>query len=110
MDLYCVICDRDHTTDPSLILARWQNQTICTNCVENRPGREDAEAEARGEATPTGSAPRNHTLDAFVVEGEMVTCRHCDCATPKATAVPNRTGDCWIGACCWEDYWQADHD
>lgn len=38
---------------------------------------------------------------------EMVTCRHCDLSTPKAYAGPNRAGDCWIGECCWETYWEA---
>jgi hypothetical protein len=38
---------------------------------------------------------------------EMVTCRHCDRATPKASAGPNKAGDSWIGACCWDAYWEV---
>jgi hypothetical protein len=46
---YCAVCNRDHQDDPTLVLARWQDQDICTDCLENRPGKEEAEAEAQGE-------------------------------------------------------------
>lgn|GEM_PF-1468443 len=44
----CVICEHDHTTFPEMILARWQDQDICTDCLENRPGKAEAEREAAG--------------------------------------------------------------
>lgn len=46
--LVCAVCDCDHSTDPTLVIARWRDQDICTNCLEERPGKEEAEAEARG--------------------------------------------------------------
>jgi hypothetical protein len=74
----------------------------------------------QGAADNTGYALRDFAL-LLVIEGHhtdyswdeetdpadaMVTCRHCDTATPKAYAGPNRAGDGWIGECCWADYWE----
>jgi hypothetical protein len=50
---------------------------------------------------PDYSLPQDH---ATALPEEMVTCRYCDTATPKAYAGPNKSGDGWIGECCWEDY------
>jgi hypothetical protein len=49
---YCAVCDRDHQGDPTLVLAHWRDQDICTDCLEHRPGKEEAEAEARGKPGP----------------------------------------------------------
>jgi hypothetical protein len=49
--VYCAICEHTHADVPGLVLARWRDQDICTDCLENRPGREEAEAEARGVPT-----------------------------------------------------------
>jgi hypothetical protein len=48
----CVMCEYNHTQVPDMILARWRDMDICTDCLEHRPGKEDAEAEARGEQSP----------------------------------------------------------
>jgi hypothetical protein len=45
----CAVCEDDVTTYPALVLARWRNQDICTDCLTNAPGKEDAEAEAQSE-------------------------------------------------------------
>jgi hypothetical protein len=47
--LSCAICEHSHADVPDLVLARWRDQDICTDCLENRPGKEEAEAEASGD-------------------------------------------------------------
>jgi hypothetical protein len=47
--LSCAICEHSHADVPGLVLARWRDQDICTDCLENRPGKEEAEAEASGD-------------------------------------------------------------
>lgn len=47
--LECAVCEQDHDTYPPMVIARWHERNICTDCLEHRPGKEEAEAEARGE-------------------------------------------------------------
>lgn len=32
-DVFCSVCDDDHTMDPSMVLARWHDQWVCTDCL-----------------------------------------------------------------------------
>jgi uncharacterized protein with GYD domain len=47
------VCGRDHTTDPALVLARWQDQDICTECLAAH-----AEMQAEDNAMPDRLASR----------------------------------------------------
>jgi len=82
---YCAICDRDHTTDPGLVLARWQDQDICTDCLEHRPGKKEAEAEARGDTPPQAVARPP------VRQPRFVRCGNCDelYPRPQTSTCPN---------------------
>jgi len=79
---YCAICDRDHTTDPGLVLARWQDHDICTDCLEHRPGKEEAEAEARGDTPPQAVAHPPARRPRFV------RCEACDEIYPRPASGP----------------------
>lgn len=54
--LVCAVCDKSHADDPDLVMARWHDDDICLDCLENRPGKEDAEAEALGMRYPLTQA------------------------------------------------------
>lgn len=64
--LFCAVCEHSHADVPGLVLARWQDQTICTDCLENRPGREEAEAEAC--PVPTDAAYIAWAKDEYVCD------------------------------------------
>jgi hypothetical protein len=92
----CAVCGYDQTVDPTMILARWQDQTICIDCLDNRPGKAEAEAEAQGERRPLtqaayraaggGSCPTCQSDDVYAGRGDYdsgvlhvtMTCLDCD--------------------------------
>ena len=77
---YCVICDNDHTTAPEMILARWHDQDICTDCLAQRPGTEEAEAEAPGRPAATPAIPP--------LRPRFVRCEACDDIYPRPQSGP----------------------
>jgi hypothetical protein len=73
--LYCAVCEYSHADVPDLVLARWRDQDICTDCLENRPGKEEAEAEASGArpfVTPQHVQRQTPPLAALLTFVEMI--------------------------------------
>lgn len=76
---YCDVCEENYLEAPTMILARWHDQDICTDCLSNRPGVEEEE-----EAV------------ALCVERywPITRCQYCHCRTQTAQDPQGPDGGC----------------